>query len=83
MSSFRSDKTLHNIDISDIKIASFDIFDTLVYRLCAEPKDIFYKVGKAAIEKYGEHFFIHLKPFNQLDVLLRKMLEKHLIIKTM
>lgn len=66
MSSFKSDKTLHCIDISNIKIVSFDIFDTLVYRLCAEPKSIFYKVGKAAIEKYGEHFFYSPKTFQSI-----------------
>ena len=49
----------------DIKVVSFDIFETLVFRDVAQPKDIFYKIGK---KKYVKKIFSKVKNFMYLRI---------------
>ncbi len=56
---YTTDKFLSSTNIDDYVIISSDIFDTLVYRICAEPSDVFLKVGRRAKEKFKGFF-----PFN-------------------
>lgn len=46
-----NDVVLDQIDLSNIKLISCDIFDTLLLRKFIEPNDVFEKVAEIAIEK--------------------------------
>ena len=51
-------------DVSEYSVVTFDIFDTLIKRRCAEPKDVFELVENRLELKYG-------KTFNFVDERLR------------
>lgn len=54
------------------KVISFDMFDTLVYRLTNTPEDIFKMVG----EHFGIHGFVKIRMQEQ-DVISHKLFESH------
>lgn len=54
---FLDTNTIKNIIKSkNIKVVSFDIFDTLLLRPCINPTDIFYLIHKKLEDKYGIDF---------------------------
>lgn len=59
-------------DVSEYSVVTFDIFDTLIKRRCAEPKDVFELVENRLELKYG-------KTFNFVDERLRakQRIKKH------
>ncbi|SOB91255.1 haloacid dehalogenase-like hydrolase [Ureibacillus xyleni] len=73
MELYKKDKMLNNVQISDYEIISSDIFDTLVLRSCAEPSDIFLKVGQSAKEKFHLSFPFSKESYKEL----RKSVEEN------
>lgn len=63
--------TLKN-KINDAEVISFDMFDTLVYRLTNTPEDIFKLVG----EHFGIHGFVKIRMQEQ-NVISQKLFESH------
>jgi len=63
--SYKYDEILSKIEISKYKVISFDIFDTLLFRSCEDPSDIFELVGKKALNEnllsYSPLTFKHLR----------------------
>jgi predicted HAD superfamily hydrolase len=53
------------LENKDIKVISFDIFDTLAFRKVANPVDIFYKVGK---DNYVKDIFNTADTFKQFRI---------------
>lgn len=53
---YQQDHILSKIDIHDFEIISIDVFDTLIFRLCSQPEDIFTKVGELAKSEFGDYF---------------------------
>jgi predicted HAD superfamily hydrolase len=66
---FKKDRILTNIQIENFELISSDIFDTLVYRICAEPSDIFLKVGQAAKKKFQYRFAFSKESYKELRIL--------------
>lgn len=52
----KSEDVLALISSPDIKVVSFDVFDTLLSLPCVFPSDIFYLIAKVVDEKYGIDF---------------------------
>lgn len=59
---------LHNINITNYDIISFDIFDTLLYRLCNKPDDIFSILGEQAKLNFKSEFKYSPSLFKKLRV---------------
>ncbi|TWG31877.1 putative HAD superfamily hydrolase [Geobacillus sp. C56-T2] len=68
-----SDKYLKSISSieNEVKLLSLDIFDTLIFRSCAKPVDIFLKVGEKA-QKEGLSKYTPFE-FQQLRILAEKV----------
>lgn len=49
---WKLDKRLSSLEylLDSIQLISLDIFDTLLFRTCEQPKDIFYITGKKALK---------------------------------
>ena len=61
-------KILAEIKKGTFKVISFDIFDTLLFRLVDQPKQIFDEIGKKAIKSNLLHNFISDKEFALLRI---------------
>ncbi|WPZ18085.1 hypothetical protein UM396_16210 [Geobacillus subterraneus] len=48
---WKYDKYLHSVDPKNYEILSLDIFDTVLFRACNHPTDIFLEVGNRAINR--------------------------------
>lgn len=58
--------------IKEIELLSLDIFDTLLFRLCSQPSDIFFELGKNAMEKGLLRSDVSPTMFQQLRILAEK-----------
>jgi len=43
-------------NLDNYKVISFDIFDTAVFRMVFEPRDVFLLMEEELVEKYGKTF---------------------------
>ncbi|WP_342559395.1 HAD-IA family hydrolase [Metasolibacillus sp. FSL K6-0083] len=60
------DILLKNIDLQKYDTISFDIFDTLIYRNCSVPKDIFKLLAQVANKKFQDKFMYTPQMFCEL-----------------
>jgi predicted HAD superfamily hydrolase len=58
--------------ISEIELLSLDIFDTVLFRLCAHPSEVFLNVGKVGLKKGFINSDFTPKVFKELRVLAEK-----------
>lgn len=65
------------ISDNEVKIASFDIFDTLLFRICSEPTLIFEKIGKSAVFQNKNSEKITPSEFQLLRIKAEKEARKH------
>lgn len=66
---WKADKYLSEIKFNDFDLLSLDIFDTILFRTCEKPANVFYELGKKAVELgYVKQ---HITPieFQQLRIL--------------
>ncbi|SOB91168.1 predicted HAD superfamily hydrolase [Ureibacillus xyleni] len=73
---YKNDLVLSKINIEDYEMFSLDIFDTLLFRMCARPEDIFTKVGELAIDKFGDAFGYSSKTFREVRKLSEQKARK-------
>jgi predicted HAD superfamily hydrolase len=50
------DTTIDFPNLDNYKVISFDIFDTAVFRMVFEPRDVFLLMEEELVEKYGKTF---------------------------
>ena len=62
------ENTIGKIKDNSIQLLSIDIFDTLLFRLVDQPKQIFSKIGKKAIQSNLLHNSIAVEEFTLLRI---------------
>lgn len=68
---WKNDEFLYGLEsfITNIRVLSLDIFDTLLFRTCNHPHDVFLEVGIQAIKRNLIHPVITAKEFQQVRIL--------------